>query len=155
MNLQELKGKEPQELLKQADKLGIENPSSLRKQDLMFAILKTIAEEGEIITGLGVIEIMQDGFGFLRAMESNYLPGPDDIYISPSQIRRFGLRTGDTVEGPVRAPKDGERYFALLQVSKINFENSEKARQSNIKVVFLNTKHLPRIHAGEYWSLLL
>ena len=99
MNLQELKGKEPEELLKQADKLGIENPSSLRKQDLMFAILKTVAEEGEIITGLGVIEIMQDGFGFLRSSESNYLPGPDDIYISPSQIKKFSLRTGDSVEG--------------------------------------------------------
>ena len=101
MNLQELKGKEPQELLKQADKLGIENPSSLRKQDLMFSILKTIAEEGEIITGLGVIEIMQDGFGFLRSSESNYLPGPDDIYISPSQIKKFSLRTGDSVEGEI------------------------------------------------------
>ena len=95
MNLQDLKIKEPEELLKQADKLGIENPSSLRKQDLMFAILKTIAEEGEIITGLGVIEIMQDGFGFLRSSESNYLPGPDDIYVSPSQIKKFSLRTGD------------------------------------------------------------
>ena len=105
MNLQELKGKEPQELLKQADKLGIENPSSLRKQDLMFAILKTIAEEGEIITGLGVIEIMQDGFGFLRSPESNYLPGPDDIYVSPSQIKKFSLRTGDSVEGEIRSPK--------------------------------------------------
>jgi Transcription termination factor len=113
MNLQELKGKEPQELLKQADKLGIENPSSLRKQDLMFAILKTIAEEGEIITGLGVIEIMQDGFGFLRSSESNYLPGPDDIYISPSQIKKFSLRTGDSVEREIRSPKQGERYFAI------------------------------------------
>ena len=105
MNLQELKSKKPEELLKQADTLGIENPSSLRKQDLMFAILKTIAEEGEIITGLGVIEIMQDGFGFLRSPESNYLPGPDDIYVSPSQIKKFSLRTGDSVEGEIRAPK--------------------------------------------------
>ena len=125
MNLQELKGKEPQELLKQADKLGIENPSSLRKQDLMFAILKTIAEEGEIITGLGVIEIMQDGFGFLRSSESNYLPGPDDIYISPSQIKKFSLRTGDSVEGEIRSPKQGERYFAITKINKINGQETD------------------------------
>ena len=125
MNLQELKGKEPEELLKQADKLGIENPSSLRKQDLMFAILKTIAEEGEIITGLGVIEIMQDGFGFLRSSESNYLPGPDDIYISPSQIKKFSLRTGDSVEGEIRSPKQGERYFAITKINKINGQETE------------------------------
>ncbi len=125
MNLQELKGKEPQELLKQADKLGIENPSSLRKQDLMFSILKTIAEEGEIITGLGVIEIMQDGFGFLRSSESNYLPGPDDIYISPSQIKKFSLRTGDSVEGEIRSPKQGERYFAITKINKINGQETE------------------------------
>ena len=128
MNLQDLKNKQPEELLKQADQLEIENPSSLRKQDLMFAILKKIANDGEIITGLGVIEIMQDGFGFLRSSESNYLPGPDDIYISPSQVKRFGLRTGDTVEGEIRAPKDGERYFALLKVESINFEDPDKVR---------------------------
>ncbi len=120
MNLQELKSKEPEDLLKQADKLGIENPSSLRKQDLMFSILKTIAEEGTTITGLGVIEIMQDGFGFLRSAESNYLPGPDDIYVSPSQIKRFSLRTGDSVEGEIRSPKQGERYFAIIKINKIN-----------------------------------
>ncbi len=128
MNLQELKSKNPEELLKHADKLGIENPSSLRKQDLMFAILKTIAEEGEIITGLGVIEIMQDGFGFLRSPESNYLPGPDDIYISPSQIKKFSLRTGDSVEGEIRAPKNGERYFAIIKLNKINGQNTEFVR---------------------------
>ena len=120
MNLQELKSKEPEDLLKQADELGIENPSSLRKQDLMFSILKTIAEEGTTITGLGVIEIMQDGFGFLRSSESNYLPGPDDIYVSPSQIKRFSLRTGDSVEGEIRSPKQGERYFAIIKINKIN-----------------------------------
>ncbi|MDC0045520.1 transcription termination factor Rho [Pelagibacteraceae bacterium] len=120
MNLQELKSKEPEDLLKQADKLGIENPSSLRKQDLMFSILKTIAEEGTTITGLGVIEIMQDGFGFLRSSESNYLPGPDDIYVSPSQIKRFSLRTGDSVEGEIRSPKQGERYFAIIKINNIN-----------------------------------
>ncbi len=125
MNLQELKSKKPEELLKQADTLGIENPSSLRKQDLMFAILKTIAEEGEIITGLGVIEIMQDGFGFLRSPESNYLPGPDDIYVSPSQIKKFSLRTGDSVEGEIRAPKNGERYFAVIKINKINGQNTD------------------------------
>ncbi len=123
MNLQELKSKNPEELLKQADKLGIENPSSLRKQDLMFAILKTIAEEGAAITGLGVIEIMQDGFGFLRSSESNYLPGPDDIYVSPSQIKKFSLRTGDSVEGEIRSPKQGERYFAIIKINKINGED--------------------------------
>jgi len=125
MNLQELKNKEPEELLKQADKIGIENPSSFRKQDLMFAILKKIASEGELITGLGVIEIMQDGFGFLRSRESNYLPGPDDIYVSPNQIKKLSLRTGDIIEGEIRAPKAGERYFALIQINKINEQNPD------------------------------
>ncbi len=135
MNIQELKTKSSENLITQAEELGIENASTLRKQEILFAILKKLAEKGEEITGVGVLQLLQDGFGFLRAMESNYLPGPDDIYISPSQIRRFGLRTGDTVEGPVRAPKDGERYFALLQVSKINFEDPEKARH---KIAFDN-----------------
>ena len=125
MNLQDLKNKEPEDLLKQADTLNIENPSSLRKQDLMFAILKKIAQDGETITGIGVIEIMQDGFGFLRSPESNYLPGPDDIYISPSQIKKFSLRTGDSVEGEIRAPKQGERYFALIKVNNINNQNPD------------------------------
>jgi transcription termination factor Rho len=125
MNLQELKNKEPEELLKQADKLEIENPSSFRKQDLMFAILKRIAAEGELITGLGVIEIMQDGFGFLRSRESNYLPGPDDIYVSPNQIKKLSLRTGDVIEGEIRAPKNGERYFALVKINKINEQNPD------------------------------
>ena len=125
MNLQDLKNKEPEDLLKQADTLNIENPSSLRKQDLMFAILKKIALDGETKTGIGVIEIMQDGFGFLRSTESNYLPGPDDIYISPSQIKKFSLRTGDSVEGEIRAPKQGERYFALIKVNNINNQNPD------------------------------
>ena len=125
MNLQDLKNKEPEDLLKQADTLNIENPSSLRKQDLMFAILKKIAQDGETITGIGVIEIMQDGFGFLRSPESNYLPGPDDIYISPSQIKKFSLRTGDSIEGEIRAPKQGERYFALTKVNNINNQNPD------------------------------
>ena len=128
MNLQELKSKNPEELLKQADKLGIENPSSLRKQDLMFSILKTIAEEGTAITGVGVIEIMQDGFGFLRSSESNYLPGPDDIYVSPAQIKKFSLRTGDSVEGEIRSPKQGERYFAIIKINKINGENVDQVK---------------------------
>ena len=135
MNIQELKGKTSEQLIADAEKLGIENASTLRKQEILFAILKKNAEKGEEITGAGVLQLLQDGFGFLRAMESNYLPGPDDIYVSPSQIRKFGLRTGDTVEGPVRAPKDGERYFALLQVSKINFEEPEKTRH---KIAFDN-----------------
>ena len=128
MNLQELKSKNPEELLKQADELGIENPSSLRKQDLMFSILKTIAEEGTAITGIGVIEIMQDGFGFLRSSESNYLPGPDDIYVSPSQIKKFSLRTGDSVEGEIRSPKQGERYFAIIKINEINGENVDQVK---------------------------
>ena len=125
MNLQNLKNKEPEDLLKQADTLNIENPSSLRKQDLMFAILKKIAQDGETITGNGVIEIIQEGFGFLRSPESNYLPGPDDIYISPSQIKKFSLRTGDSIEGEIRAPKQGERYFALIKVNNINNQNPD------------------------------
>ena len=128
MNLQELKNKTPADLILEAEKLGIENPSTMRKQEILFAILKKLAEKNEKITGSGVLETLQDGFGFLRATESNYLPGPDDIYVSPSQIRRFGLRKGDTVEGEIRAPKDSERYFALLQVSKINYEDPEKSR---------------------------
>jgi len=134
MNIQELKLKSSEQLITQAEELGIENASTLRKQEILFAILKKVAEKEEI-TGAGVLQLLQDGFGFLRAMESNYLPGPDDIYVSPSQIRKFGLRTGDTVEGPVRAPKEGKRYFALLQVSKINFEDPEKSRH---KIAFDN-----------------
>ena len=128
MNLQELKRKSPAALLTFAEELQIENASSLRLQDMMFAILKNLAEKDVAIYGDGVVETMQDGFGFLRSPQSNYLPGPDDIYISPSQIRRFALRTGDTVEGEIRAPKDGERYFALLKVNAINFDNVEQTR---------------------------
>ena len=135
MNLQELKQKNPAELISEAEKLGIENPSTLRKQEILFAILKKLAEKNEQITAIGVLEVLQDGFGFLRAIESNYLPGPDDIYVSPSQIRRFGLRTGDSVEGEIRGPKDGERYFALLKVNKINYEEPEKVRN---KIAFDN-----------------
>jgi transcription termination factor Rho len=128
MNLQELKSKTPTDLLSFAEELEIENASSMRKQDMLFAILKELAERNVEITGTGVVETLQDGFGFLRSPESNYLAGPDDIYVSPSQIRRFGLRTGDTVEGPIRGPKDGERYFALLKVASINFEDPEKIK---------------------------
>ena len=134
MNIQELNLKSSEQLITQAEELGIENASTLRKQEILFAILKKVAEKEEI-TGAGVLQLLQDGFGFLRAMESNYLPGPDDIYVSPSQIRKFGLRTGDTIEGPVRAPKESERYFALLQVSKINFEEPDKSRH---KIAFDN-----------------
>jgi len=128
MDLQTLKEKSPTDLLQYAEQLEVENASSLRRQDMMFAILKQLAEKDEEITGGGVLEVLQDGFGFLRSPEANYLPGPDDIYVSPSQIRRFALRTGDTVDGQIRAPKDGERYFALLKVNTINFEEPEKAR---------------------------
>ncbi len=135
MNLQELKQKNPAELINEAEKLGIENPSTLRKQEILFAILKKLAEKNEQITATGVLEVLQDGFGFLRAIESNYLPGPDDIYVSPSQIRKFGLRTGDSVEGEIRGPKDAERYFALLKVNKINFDNPDKVKN---KIAFDN-----------------
>jgi transcription termination factor Rho len=126
--LSDLKAKSPADLLVLAEELEIEAAASMRKQDMMFAILKELAEEGTEIIGSGVLEVLQDGFGFLRSSDVNYLPGPDDIYVSPAQIRRFALRTGDTVEGPIRAPKDGERYFALLKVNTINFEDPEKAR---------------------------
>jgi len=135
MNLLELKKKSPAELILQAEKLEIENPSTLRKQEILFSILKKLAQNNEQITGSGVLDVLQDGFGFLRAIESNYLPGPDDIYVSPSQIRRFGLRTGDSIEGEIRAPKNSERYFALLKVDKLNFDNPEKARD---KIAFDN-----------------
>ena len=121
MDLKELKEKSPVDLLQFAEELEVENASTLRKQDILFAILKRMAENDTAIFGMGVLEVLQDGFGFLRSPESNYLPGPDDIYVSPSQVRRFGLRTGDTVEGQIRAPQDGERYFALLKVTNINF----------------------------------
>ena len=128
MHLQELKQKTPGDLLAYAEELEIENASSLRKQEMMFTILKHLADNEVAIYGDGVLEVLQDGFGFLRAPEANYLPGPDDIYVSPSQIRHFGLRTGDTVEGQIRSPKNGERYFALLKVNQINFEDPEKVR---------------------------
>ena len=128
MDLQELKQKSPADLLAYAEELEIEGASTLRTQDMMFAILKALAENEVAIFGDGVLEVLQDGFGFLRSPESNYLPGPDDIYVSPSQIRRFSLRTGDTVEGEIRSPKDGERYFALLKVNKINFDDVDQVR---------------------------
>ncbi len=128
MNLKELKSKTPAELLAFAEELQIENASTLRKQDMMFAILKQLADNDQAIYGDGVLEILSDGFGFLRSPEANYLPGPDDIYVSPSQVRRFGLRTGDTVDGQIRSPKDGERYFALLKVNNINFEPPDNVR---------------------------
>ena len=128
MHLQELKSKTPAELIKIAEDMGIENIGSMRKQEIMFAILKKRAENGDEIFGVGVLEVLQDGFGFLRSPEENYLPGPDDIYVSPSQIKRMGLRTGDTIEGPIRSPKDNERYFALLKVNTINFEDPGKNR---------------------------
>jgi transcription termination factor Rho len=128
IKLQELKSKSPTELLAFAEEVEVENASTMRKQELMFAILKQLAARETEILGEGVVEVLQDGFGFLRSPDSNYLPGPDDIYVSPTQIRKFGLRTGDTVEGPIRSPKDGERYFALLKVNLINFEDPEKIK---------------------------
>ncbi len=128
MHLQQLKKKKTHELLELASEHEIENAANMRRQDIMFSILKSVADKGSSIHGDGVIDILQDGFGFLRAPESNYLPGPDDIYVSPNQIRKFGLRNGDTVEGEIRQPKDSERYFALIKVNKINFEAPEKIR---------------------------
>ena len=128
LKLKELKIKTPQELLAYAEELGVENASSMRTQDMLFSILKTLASDKKEIDGEGVLEVLQDGFGFLRSMEANYLPGPDDIYVSPSQIKRFGLRSGDTVEGPIRAPKEGERYFALLKIDSINYEDTDKSK---------------------------
>ncbi len=147
MNLQELKAKSPTDLLAYAEELEVENASTLRKQDMMFAILKQLAEKDVEITGIGVLEVLQDGFGFLRSPESNYLAGPDDIYVSPSQIRRFSIRTGDTVEGEIRAPKEGERYFALLKVSAINFEEPEKSRHK------LNFDNLTPLYPEERLTL--
>ena len=132
LKLKELKKKTPQELLSYAEELKVENASSLRTQDMMFAILKNLAADNKEIDGAGVLETLQDGFGFLRSMESNYLPGPDDIYVSPSQIKRFSLRTGDTIEGPISAPKEGERYFALLKVDTINYETTDKKDKNKI-----------------------
>ena len=144
MNLEELKAKSPADLRAFAEELRIDNASTLRKQDMMFAILKQMAENDVPISGSGVLEILQDGFGFLRSPESNYLAGPADIYVSPSQVRRFGLRTGDTVEGQIRAPKDGERYFALLKVNTINFDPPENSRHrinfDNLTPLYPNQK---------------
>ena len=128
MHLKELKKKTAAELVEMAEELEIEGASTMRRQDIMFAILKEVAEDGEEIMGLGTIEVLTDGFGFLRSPESNYLAGPDDIYVSPNQVRKWGLRTGDTVEGEVRAPKDGERYFALTRLTSVNFDDPEAVR---------------------------
>lgn len=128
MDLHALKTKSPADLLAYADELGIENTSTMRKQEIMFAILKRLADQDIAISGSGVLEVLQDGFGFLRSPEENYLPGPDDIYVSPSQIKRFGLRTGDTIEGEIRAPKDNEKYFALLKVGSVNFDDPESLK---------------------------
>ncbi|QKR99116.1 transcription termination factor Rho [Sphingomonas sp. CL5.1] len=128
MHLKDLKKKTPAELVQLAEELGVEGASTLRKQDLMFAILKVQAENGDQIMGEGTIEVLPDGFGFLRSAQANYLAGPDDIYVSPNQVRKFGLRTGDTVEGEIRAPKDGERYFALTKLSTVNFEDPDRVR---------------------------
>jgi len=131
MKLEDLKRKSPAELVTFAEEAGVENASTMRKQEIMFATLKQLATQDTEITAMGVVEVLQDGFGFLRSPEANYLPGPDDIYVSPSQIRRFALRTGDTVEGQIRSPKDGERYFALLKVSNINFEDPEMTKHKS------------------------
>ncbi|MCF4096917.1 transcription termination factor Rho [Maritalea mediterranea] len=149
MKLRELKAKTPAELLAFAEEVEVENASTLRKQELMFAILKQLAENDVDITGEGVVEVLPDGFGFLRSPDANYLPGPDDIYVSPSQIRRFSLRTGDTVEGQIRSPKDGERYFALLKVNSINFEEPDRARHK------VNFDNLTPLYPDERFNMEL
>ena len=131
VNLHDLKIKPPEELLKYAEEIGVENPSALKKQNMLFAILKSLAEKNVIIEGGGVLETLQDGFGFLRSPESNYLPGPDDIYISPSQIKKFSLKTGDTVGGEIRAPKHGERYFAITKIQHIGGQYVRRNKSSN------------------------
>ena len=144
IKLQDLKSKTPAELVSFAEEHGVENASTMRKQELLFAILKQLALAETDIVGEGVVEVLSDGFGFLRSPDANYLPGPDDIYVSPSQIRRFGLRTGDTIEGHIRSPKEGERYFALLKVNTLNFEDPEKARHKvnfdNLTPLFPNQR---------------
>jgi transcription termination factor Rho len=147
IHLQDLKKKTPAELLAFAEELEVENASTLRRQDMMFSILKQLADDEVPIVGNGVLEVLQDGFGFLRSPEANYLPGPDDIYVSPSQVRRFGLRTGDTVEGEIRAPKEGERYFALLKVNKINFDEPESVRHR------INFDNLTPLYPEEHLKL--
>ena len=143
MHLKELKKKTPAELVEMAEELGVEGASTLRKQDLLFAILKVEAENGTQIMGMGTIEVLQDGFGFLRSPEANYLAGPDDIYVSPNQVRKHGLRTGDTVEGEIRGPKDGERYFALNKVTAINFDDPDVVRH-RVNFDNLTPLRLPR-----------
>jgi transcription termination factor Rho len=147
MHLQDLKKKTPAELVEMAEELGVEGASTLRKQDIMFSILKAMAEDGEEIIGSGTIEVLSDGFGFLRSAEANYLAGPDDIYVSPNQVRRYGLRTGDTVEGEIRAPKDGERYFALTKLISVNFDNPEAVRHR------VNFDNLTPLYPDEKLSL--
>ena len=149
MKLQDLKAKTPGELLAFAEEVEVENASTLRKQELMFAILKQLAAQDVEIVGGGVVEVLQDGFGFLRSPDANYLPGPDDIYVSPSQIRRFSLRTGDTVEGMIRSPKEGERYFALLKVSTINFEDPDQKRHK------INFDNLTPLYPDERFNMEL
>jgi transcription termination factor Rho len=148
MHLKELKKKPPAELVEMAEELGVEGASTLRKQDLMFAILKVEAENGTEIMGVGTIEVLQDGFGFLRSPEANYLAGPDDIYVSPNQVRKYGLRTGDTVEGKIRGPKDGERYFALNEITLINFDDPDVVRHrvnfDNLTPLYPDEKSCPR-----------
>ncbi len=153
MKLQELKAKSPTDLVTFAEGVNVENASTMRKQELMFAILKSLAEQDVEIIGEGVVEVLQDGFGFLRSASANYLPGPDDIYISPSQIRRFSLKTGDTVEGPIRGPKEGERYFALLKVNTINFDDPEKIKHKihfdNLTPLYPNERFRMEIENAE------
>ncbi|HEX5181917.1 MAG TPA: transcription termination factor Rho [Allosphingosinicella sp.] len=147
MHLKDLKQKSPAELVNMAEELGIEGASTLRKQELMFSILKVQAENGQEIMGQGTIEVLPDGFGFLRSPEANYLAGPDDIYVAPNQVRKFGLRTGDTVEGEIRGPKDGERYFALTRLTSVNYDNPEAVRHR------VNFDNLTPLYPDEKLSL--
>ena len=147
MHLKDLKKKTPADLVEMAEELGVEGASTMRRQDIMFGILKEVAEDGEQILGEGTIEVLSDGFGFLRSPQANYLAGPDDIYVSPNQVRKFGLRTGDTVEGEIRAPKDGERYFALIRLIAVNFDDPDAVRHR------VNFDNLTPLYPDEKLSL--
>ncbi|MGL6043669.1 MAG: Rho termination factor N-terminal domain-containing protein, partial [Sandaracinobacteroides sp.] len=144
MHLIELKKKTPAELVAMAEELGVEQASTLRKQDLLFGILKALADSGEEIIGSGTIEVLSDGFGFCRSADANYLAGPDDIYLQPGMVRRYGIRTGDTIEGEIRAPKDGERYFSMTKLTRINFDDPETLRHrvnfDNLTPLYPNEK---------------
>ena len=152
MQLTELKKMPVEQLIELGEECGIANASRAKRQDIVFGILKSKAKNGEDIEGEGVLEILQDGFGFLRSPDSSYLAGPDDIYVSPSQIRRFGLRTGDTIKGKIRSPKDGERYFAILKIEEINFEQPDKTKNNSTPRIDINSEWIESVAKKKKWD---